>query len=145
MREETAVLGAHAALLGPFSPTRQGGYEAADALVLDGATAAIAYNDLVAIGTSQHLQNLGIRLPQDCSLVGCDDIFGADLTVPALTTIGGPADKLGAYAVDIMHARLTGHEGPPSSTFEAHLVVRGSSGPAPDAATRGNSLPTREP
>lgn len=138
VRQEASSLGVHAAFLGPFSPNRQGGHEAADALALDGATAAIAYNDLIAIGAQQHLQGLGIRLPQDRSLIGCDDIFGADLTVPALTTIAGPADKLGTYAVDIVHSRLAGDSRPPSSmTFDAHLVVRGSTGPAP-AATSGN-------
>lgn len=135
VHEQACALGVHAAFLGPFSPDRGGGHEAADALVLDGSTAAIAYNDLVAIGALQHLQSAGIRLPRDRSLIGCDDIFGADLTVPALTTIAGPADKLGTYAVDIMHSHLTGHRGPTGSmTFDAHLVVRGSTGPA----TSGN-------
>lgn len=139
VHEETSSLGIHAALLGPFSPYRQGGREAADAFVLDGATAAIAYNDLIAIGALQHLQDLGIRLPQDRSLIGCDDIFGADLTVPALTTIAGPADKLGTFAVDILHSHLVGQGGQADSgTFDAHLVIRGSTGPIPAAATPGN-------
>lgn len=139
VHEEASSLGAHAAFLGPFSPNRQGGHEAADALVLEGSTAAIAYNDLIAIGALQHLQSLGIRLPQDFSLIGCDDIFGADLTVPALTTIAGPANKLGTYAVDIMHSHLTGQgDRSGSMTFDAHLVVRGSTGTSPGTATRGN-------
>lgn len=139
VREEASSLGVRAAVLGPFSPDRQGGHEAADAFVLQGATAAISYNDLVAIGALQHMQSLGIRLPRDRSLVGCDDIFGADLTVPALTTIAGPADKLGAGAVDTMHAQLSGLlDSPGSTVFDAHLVVRGSTGPSPETATNDN-------
>ncbi|RRO16968.1 LacI family transcriptional regulator [Saccharopolyspora rhizosphaerae] len=132
VREEAASLDLEVSFLGPYAPHRQGGHEAADALVLGKVTAAIAYNDLIAIGVLQRLQVVGIRVPDDLSLVGCDDIFGADLTVPGLTTIAGPADKLGSYAVDILHSRLTGHgEGPGSLTLDAHVVLRASTGPAP--------------
>ena len=111
VHDEAVSLDMHAAFLGPFSPNRQGGREAADALVLNRSTAAIAYNDLIAIGALQYLQANGVRLPEDRSLIGCDDIFGADLTVPALTTIAGPASKLGKYAVDIIHSSISG-QGP---------------------------------
>ncbi|GAA4835605.1 LacI family DNA-binding transcriptional regulator [Saccharopolyspora rosea] len=136
VRDEAAALGARAAFLGPFTPDRRGGGDAADALVAGGATAAIAYNDLIAIGALQHLRELGIRLPQELSLVGCDDVFGADLTVPALTTIAGPTHRIGTAAVDVLHAHLSGRRGPPETrTFDTRLVVRESTGPA---ATPGN-------
>ncbi|MCA1278910.1 LacI family DNA-binding transcriptional regulator [Saccharopolyspora sp. 7B] len=128
---EAASLGLRSSFLGPHSPTREGGRDAAEAFVLDGATAAIAYNDLVAIGAMQRLQVMGLRLPEDRSVVGCDDIFGADLVVPGLTTIAGPAEQVGGCAVDAVHAELTGG-GTRSRTFDAHLVVRGSTGPATD-------------
>ncbi|GAA4617192.1 substrate-binding domain-containing protein [Saccharopolyspora hordei] len=131
---EAATLGLHVSFLGPFAPNRQSGQEAADALMLNDVTAAIGYNDLITIGALQRLQTMGVRVPDDLSLVGCDDIFGADLTSPGLTTIAGPADKLGAYAVDILHARLSGQgDGPGSRVFDSHMVVRGSVGPAPAA------------
>lgn len=136
---EAHSLGLHAAFLGPYAPNRRGGHEAADAFILDGSTAAIAYNDLIAIGTVQHLQSVGFHLPGDRSVIGCDDIFGADLVSPTLTTIAGPADWLGTCAVDIVHAHLTAGGGEPRSrTFDAHLVIRGSTGPAPDVETNGN-------
>ncbi|NIH80777.1 LacI family DNA-binding transcriptional regulator [Amycolatopsis viridis] len=137
-QEEAGSLGIRAAFLGPFAPNQQGGHEAADALILDGATAAIAYNDLIALGTLHRLHAAGVRLPDDISLIGCDDIFGADLTVPALTTIAGPTAKLGRCAVDALCAELSGRGGQQAAqSFDAHLVVRGSTGPAP-AATGGN-------
>lgn len=134
VHDETQTLGMHATFLGPFVPNRHGGQEAADALLLHQSTAAIAYNDLMAIGMLQHLCSAGVRVPEQLSLVGCDDIFGADLTVPGLTTIAGPAGKLGTTAVDIVHALLTGHRSdvPRELTFDSHLVVRGSTGPVPD-------------
>lgn len=137
VRDEASSLGVHAAFLGPHTPNREGGRDAADAFVLEGSTAAIAYNDLIAIGVVQHLRSGGMCLPQDRSVVGCDDIFGADLMVPALTTIAGPVEQVGRCAVDAVHAELTGG-GARSMTFEAHLVVRGSTGPNPEATTNGN-------
>ena len=133
VREEASSLGMHVSFLGPFAPIRQGGQEAADALILGKASAALAYNDLIAIGVLHRLQALGVRVPEDLSLVGCDDIFGADFTVPGLTTIAGPADKLGSCAVDLVHAQLAGRgDLSDSRSFDSHLVIRGSTGPIPD-------------
>ncbi|GAB3678777.1 LacI family DNA-binding transcriptional regulator [Saccharopolyspora tripterygii] len=130
VREEAAELDLDVTFLGPFPPNRRGGEDAADALVLGKVSAAIGYNDLIAIGALQRLRATGVRVPDDLSLVGCDDIFGADLTVPGLTTIAGPADKLGSQAVDALHARLSGRgDGLGSVTFDSHMVIRGSTGP----------------
>jgi LacI family transcriptional regulator len=138
VHEEAGALGVRAAVLGPFAPDQEGGREAADALLLDGATSAIAYNDLIAIGALRYLRSTGVRLPQDLSLVGCDDIFGADLTAPALTTIAGPSAKLGAYAVDALCAELTGTATEPAMvSLDTHLIVRGTTGPA-RTTTRDN-------
>lgn len=140
VHDEVTTLDVAAEFLGPYAPNRQGGQEAADALLLQrDCTAAIAYNDLVAIGALQRLQTAGMRVPTDFSLVGCDDIFGADLTVPALTTISGPTQRLGTYAVDTLHTQLTQHATEATSVmFEAHLVTRGSTGPPGAMAIHGN-------
>lgn len=130
VHEEAAALDIEAEFLGPYAPNRQGGQEAADALMLQRSTAAIAYNDLIAIGTLQRLQAAGVTVPGNFSLIGCDNIFGADLTVPTLTTIAGPTERVGKYAVDALHAQLTHHAATPESMlFDAHLVTRGSTGP----------------
>ena len=130
VRGEAAELGLEVTFLGPFPPNRRGGEDAADALVLGKVSAAIGYNDLIAIGALQRLRATGVRVPDDLSLIGCDDIFGADLTAPGLTTIAGPADKLGSQAVDALHARLSGRgDGLGSVTFDSHMVIRGSTGP----------------
>jgi len=143
IHDEAAELGLHAVYLGPHAPTRPGGQEAAEAFARDGATAAIGYNDLIAIGAVERLRSRGIRVPGERSVVGCDDVFGADLMVPALTTLAGPIEQVGARAVDLVHAELTGMPAE-SATFDVRLVVRDSTGP-PDstgprdpAATGGN-------
>ena len=130
VRGEAAELGLEVTFLGPFPPNRRGGEDAADALVLGKVSAAIGYNDLIAIGALRRLRATGVRVPDDLSLIGCDDLFGADLTAPGLTTIAGPADKLGSQAVDAIHARLSGRgDGLGSVTFDSHMVIRGSTGP----------------
>lgn len=130
VREEAISLDMEAKFLGPYAPNRPGGQEAADALILQRATAAIAYNDLIALGALQRLQAAGLTVPQDLSLIGCDDIFGADLTVPGLTTISGPTERVGKYAVDALHAQLAQRDTTQASMlFDVHLVARGSTGP----------------
>lgn len=135
VRTEAATHDLHADLLGPFAPTRHGGHEAADASALRHSSAAIAYNDLIGIGTLQHLQAQGVRVPEEFSLIGCDDIFGADLTSPGLTTIAGPTEKLGRHAVELAHTQLSTHQpAATSTTFDTHLVIRGSTGPGDTGA-----------
>lgn len=130
VRDEAAALDITAEFLGPYTPNRQGGQEAADALMLQSCTAALAYNDLIATGTLQRLQDVGVTVPSEISLIGCDDIFGTDLTVPKMTTISGPTQRLGKSAVDTLHAVLTHHTPTEESMlFDAHLVTRGSTGP----------------
>lgn len=127
VHDEAVLLGVRPVFLGPFAPGFDSGAAAADALAGEGATAAIAYNDLIAIGVLQCARARGIRLPDELSLVGCDDIFGANLTEPALTTITGPVAQLGTRAVDMVHARITGRRTTPEpTTIESRLEIRGS-------------------
>ncbi|GAA2387772.1 LacI family DNA-binding transcriptional regulator [Dactylosporangium salmoneum] len=139
VRDEAAALGLPVRLLGPFTPDQQGGREAAGALTRAGVGAAVAYNDLIALGALRQLQRHGIRVPEQLSLIGCDDIAGADMVAPALTTIGGPTGVIGRSAVDLLHAAVAGGRATPASLrFETQLIVRGSTGPAGTVATGGN-------
>lgn len=118
--------------LGPFAPSRVAGPAAADAFVNSGATAAIAFNDLLAIGMLDRLASRGIRVPQEVSVVGCDDIFGADFCSPALTTIGTPLEQAGRVAVSLLLELLESRAGSGRDgvLLQANLVVRDSTGPA---------------
>lgn len=120
--------------LGPFAPRTYSGAAAADALVYSGATAGIAFNDLMAIGMLQRLATRGVRVPEDISIVGCDDIFGADFCSPPLTTVTAPVDQAGRVAVTMLLSRINPGIGtlPRSqSVLPTHLTIRGSTGPAP--------------
>ena len=101
-----------------------------------GVTACIAFNDLIAIGMLQRLRERGIRVPEDMSIVGCDDIFGADFCNPPLTTMASPIEQAGRVAVSMLLAQLNPLAGGGTrsrSVMPTHLTVRGSTGPAPAA------------
>lgn len=119
--------------LGPYAPKRSSGAAAADAALGEGVTAVIAFNDLLAIGMLQRLAERGVEVPKDISIIGCDDIFGADFCNPPLTTISCPIEQAGRVAVSMLMTQLS----PVATdavrkiaTIPAHLVVRSSSGEA---------------
>lgn len=118
--------------IGPFAPRRSAGAAAADAAVNAGITACIAFNDLLAIGMLQRLRQRGVRVPDDISIVGCDDIFGADFCNPPLTTLTAPIEQAGRTAVSILLARLGDPTAPVprrGATLPTHLTIRSSTGP----------------
>lgn len=117
--------------LDAVAPTVAGGRSSAVSVRDSGATAVIAYNDLIAIGLMQELVETGIRIPADISVIGFDDIFGADFTSPPLTTIKSPLREGGDHAMGEMLGRVTG-SGAPLAGFDlaTTLIVRGSTGTA---------------
>ena len=112
--------------LGPFSPTVASGAPAADAALVAGVTAIIAFNDLLAIGAQLRLHSRGIAVPDQISVVGCDDIFGADFCQPPLTTLAADIEQAGRSAIDLVLANRADNVVLPS-----HLRIRESTGPAP--------------
>ncbi|MFE7416754.1 substrate-binding domain-containing protein [Rhodococcus sp. NPDC057529] len=120
-----------ATLLGPFTPSIQGGPAAADAAIGTGASAVIAHNDLLAIGALRRFAERGVQVPADISVVGFDDIFGADFCAPPLTTVSGPLEAVGRTAVDLVLSSLqkAGRTATQQLRAPAHLVIRGSTGP----------------
>ncbi|MCZ2805207.1 LacI family DNA-binding transcriptional regulator [Modestobacter sp. VKM Ac-2983] len=129
IRAAAAELGLRAQRMGPFAPTVASGGAAADAALTTGATAAIAHNDLLAIGVLRRLADRGIQVPQDISVVGFDDIFAADLCTPTLTTLGGAHADVGRAAVEIL---LNSMEQPrdhaPELVVPSELILRRSTG-----------------
>jgi LacI family transcriptional regulator len=124
---------AELAPVGNFAPTYEGGMAAADQVIATGATAVVAYNDLVAIGLLARLHARGISVPGDLSVVGVDDIAMSRMARPALTTVRLPKQEAGRIAVELLLAVL---DDPDSSvgtqdTLRGELIVRDSTGPAP--------------
>jgi DNA-binding LacI/PurR family transcriptional regulator len=134
LSEHAEAAGARIVRCGPFDPTLDGGPAAADVGMSTGATALIAFNDLLAIGVLRRLAQRGVAVPDEVSVVGYDDIFGADFCHPPLTTVAGPVDEAGRTLVDIL---LAGRVPVPTITLPTHLRVRDSTGPAPAPAPPG--------
>jgi LacI family transcriptional regulator len=129
IRSRGAELGVATRQLGPFTPAEFGGAAAADAAVATGATAIIAFNDLMAIGVMRRLSERDIRVPAELSVVGFDDIFGSDFCAPSLTTLASPAEETGRAAVRLLLE--PGGARAHSVVLPTHLVIRHSTGPAP--------------
>lgn len=125
-------LGIEAFRIGPFNPKADSGAAAADALLAREATAGLAFNDMLAIGMLQRFAARGVAVPDEVSLVGCDDIFGADFCSPPLTTISAPTRRVGNEATAMLLALAGGMEPRLGRLLElpVHLTVRASTGPA---------------
>jgi LacI family transcriptional regulator len=92
-------------------------------------TAIFAQTDIMAIGVLSALRSLGKRVPDDCAIVGCDDIDMAAYTVPPLTTIHVPFFETGAEAMRLLLSMIaTGSLAPQKLLLPVHLVSRASSG-----------------
>lgn len=117
--------------IGPGNPTIDGGREALRRVVAARSSAAIAFNDLMAIGLMQAAAQAGIEVPERLSVAGFDDIFGSELIVPPLTTVQAQLQIAGERAVAGVLAQL-GVEGArlDDALLDTHLVIRGSTGPA---------------
>jgi LacI family transcriptional regulator len=95
-------------------------------------TALFAFNDPSAIGAMRALLEAGIRVPEDVSVVGFDDIDSAAFHNPGLTTIRQPLRQMGSIAADTLLQHLGGKGAMPDQVnVEPKLVVRESTGPAP--------------
>jgi len=93
-------------------------------------SAVFCANDEMAIGALQALANAGMRVPQDCSVIGFDDIRFAPYASPALTTVAQPTAAMGEAAMDLMFKRLDGAGPQDIEIIVPHdMVVRSSSGP----------------
>jgi DNA-binding LacI/PurR family transcriptional regulator len=97
-------------------------------------TALFAYNDISAIGAIRALQEQGLRVPQDVSVLGFDDIPGAAFHTPSLTTVRQPLNRMGEVAAQSLLDRIDGKKEYPSEiAIEPELVVRESTAKAPGA------------
>jgi DNA-binding LacI/PurR family transcriptional regulator len=95
-------------------------------------TALFAYNDISAIGAIRALQEHGLRVPQDVSVMGFDDIPGAAFHTPSLTTVRQPLNRMGQVAAQSLLERIEGQKDYPAEiAIEPALVVRESTSLAP--------------
>ena len=71
------------------------GFAAAQAVLAQRPTAVIAYNDVVAIGVIKGLRRAGVRVPDDVSVIGFDNIVLPEIVEPELTTVAAPLRAMG--------------------------------------------------
>lgn len=110
----------------PGGFTSEAGVAAAAGVRDSGATAVLAYNDLVAIGLVNGLIEFGVRIPEDISVTGFDDIPFARYTTPPLTTASVPNSALGEEAWRRMHALLTDETPEHDLVFQPRFELRRS-------------------
>ncbi len=90
-------------------------------------TAVFAGSDTIAMGVISGLHNMGLRVPEDVSVVGFDDIYLASMLNPPLTTIKQPVFEMGYKAVEILAGIINGkHDFKKDNVFETELVIRES-------------------
>jgi DNA-binding LacI/PurR family transcriptional regulator len=129
LQSAAAELDVEASRIGPFTPRVSQGGAAADGALHSGATALVAHNDLLAIGVMQRLSQRGLRVPDDVSVVGFDDIFAADVCTPSLTTLGGAHVDVGRAAVELLlTAGSRAADDQPRVVLPTELVLRHSTG-----------------
>jgi LacI family transcriptional regulator len=92
-------------------------------------TAIFAANDLSAIRVMEIAVELGLRVPEDLSVVGFDNVPEAANAVPPLTTVAQPLQQMGAEAVRLLLALLGDDANEEHISFPASLVIRGSTAP----------------
>lgn len=133
LQEEAARAGISLVATGPAEPTIAGGRSALQEVLNTGATAVVAYNDLMAIGLLLASGDEEISVPGRLSIIGFDDIFGARFTSPPLTTIRTPLALVGEEAIRQL-TPIDSHGTTPSTTaLQTEFVLRKSSGPVTPA------------
>jgi len=133
-RDHCATLGIQGAQrVVPGAWTLEGGYRAMLTLLEGGRdfTTVVAGNDLMALGALQACRERSIRIPEELSLVGYDDVAMASVAWPPLTTIHFPRLEAGKIAVDLLLEAIAGQP-PRGVLLPPRLVVRGSTAPATD-------------
>lgn len=118
------------------APSHEPGYFAAQRLLASNTpfTALFTFNDVSAIGAIRALREAGLRVPQDVSVVGFDDVQSAAFQNPGLTTVRQPLRTMGTLAAETVVGHImAGGEHPPNKhlMIDPELIVRESTCPPP--------------
>ncbi len=115
-------------------------YKAAMQLLIraDRPTAIFSANNLMVIGVMKAIRDIGLRCPEEISVVSFDDFPWADVFQPHLTTIAQPVQAIGEQAAQLLIDRLSGKEveAPRRLMLQGRLIIRDSCRPVPIVTTR---------
>lgn len=89
-------------------------------------TAIFSCNDLMAIGLLKAARKAGCRIPEDCSIIGYDDILISSHVTPSLTTMAQPRYEMGKTAAEMLMSKIADPTSPELKTLKAKLIVRES-------------------
>jgi DNA-binding LacI/PurR family transcriptional regulator len=89
-------------------------------------TAVCCYNDMSALGAMRSIRMHGLRVPEDISVAGFDDLFFASYTQPPLTTVRQPMRRMGELAMESLFKLMSGDASEIRIKVEAELIVRES-------------------
>lgn len=104
-------------------------------------TAVIAANDLMAFGTMDVAQRMGLSVPKDLSIVGVDDVFFSAFPMISLTSARQPAIEIGESVGERLLERFAGDDLPPIAvTLPVEIIIRHSTAPAPADIDPGHPL-----
>jgi DNA-binding LacI/PurR family transcriptional regulator len=107
---------------------------AAVRLLNRGVTGIVCASDPMALGAIRAARRAGLNVPGDVSVVGFDDSALMNCTEPPLTTVRQPIDTMGRMVIELLIGQIAGTPVPHDELlFEPELVVRNSTGPAPEA------------
>lgn len=134
MKEGAHELGLNPIIFESPAPTREGGEAIAESVLAAGATAVVAYNDLLALGFMERAKELGRDIPGDISVVGFDNSLFSGLTNPGLTSVAAPLHAMGAAGVRNLLGMASNTMADPFRpvVLPTRLVVRGSTAPPPN-------------
>lgn len=134
LREAGHSLRSDWSLVCPPGQEMDGGYHVISAMLAQPngelPTAFVCYNDAIAVGVEHAIRTAGLRIPEDLSVVGFDDIAIAAHASPPLTTISQPKYRMGMMAVQMLRKMIHDSNAPGDSILtESPLIVRESTGP----------------
>ena len=125
----------------PAGSSMGAGYAAAERVLERGASAALAFNDLTALGLLSRLRELGVDVPGELSVAGMDDIPMARYAAPPLTTMSVPRIDIGRQAWVRMKESMADEPVAPALYYRPSLVARESTGPGLRRERLGGTRP----
>jgi DNA-binding LacI/PurR family transcriptional regulator len=136
-RAQTAELTGEEAAIEQTWFSVEGGELAGRRLLERGVTAVICGSDLMALGVVKAVEQQGLSVPDDMSVIGYDGSLLTQHTSPALTTVRQDLNGLSSAIVHALTEEIAGHRHPRGDMlFDPELVVRASTAPPPPSQTR---------
>jgi DNA-binding LacI/PurR family transcriptional regulator len=103
-------------------------------------TAIVTVNNLATVGALKAIREAGLRVPDDVSVLGFDDLLAGELLDPPLTAIAQPTYSIGQRAIELLVRRIAQPDVPVSDlVLDTELVVRASTGPVRPSRSRGGA------